>query len=90
VARIDLNRRVAVLRVAEEVTPTFPHALRGSLAAMTSEAGWHVVVAFQHDVPYRPEVTGVIDQARKWAADTGCRLSVTTVGAIQDVLADER
>ena len=89
VERIDLNRRVAVLRVNESIE-SFPRALRGALAAMVSDSGWHVVVAFQHGVPSRPDVTDVIEQARKWAADTGCRLSVTTVGAVEDVLTEDR
>jgi hypothetical protein len=57
---------------------------------MLSDSGWHIVVAFRRDVPSRPEVADVIEQARKWAADTGCRLSVTTSATVRDVLAEDR
>ena len=84
-ARIDLDSRVAVVRVHDDGTTSFPHALRGSLAGMLTDTGWHVVLAFQPEVPDRAEVTEVLDQARGWAAENGCRLSVAAFRDVRDV-----
>lgn len=82
VAVLDLDRRVAVVRADDDAGPAFPHVLRGTLAAMFAEASWHVVVAFDDDVPERPEVLAVLAQAAGWARDRACRLTVTTVAGL--------
>jgi hypothetical protein len=82
VAVIDLERRVAVVRAGDDGGDAFPHALRGTLAAMLAEPTWHVVVAFEAEGPARPEVARVIDQAREWARQARCRLSVTSYGDV--------
>lgn len=82
VAVIDLERRVAVVRAGDDGADAFPHALRGTLAAMLADPRWHVVVAFEAEGPARPEVAGVIDQAREWARRGGCRLSVTSLSDV--------
>ena len=74
---VDLVRRTAVVRVADDGRDEFPHVLRGTLAALFDEPTWHVVVAFEDDTPPRPAVGDVLDQARGWAAERACRLSVT-------------
>ena len=79
VAVLDLDRRVAVVRAVDNGEDTFPHVLRGTLAAMFAEATWHVVVAFDDDAPVRPAVREVLTQATLWAAERGCRLTVTTL-----------
>ena len=79
VAVIDLERRTAVVRADDTGAPGFPHALRGTLAAMLSEPEWHVVVAFGDDSPPRPEVAAVLIQAGDWAREGGCRLSVASL-----------
>jgi hypothetical protein len=82
VAVIDLERRVAVLRADDDGAQAFPHALRGALAAMLAEPTWHVVLAFDDEVPERDAVNDVIDQARQWADERRCRLSVTTYAGL--------
>jgi DUF917 family protein len=82
VAVLDLDRRVAVVRAGDDDGRAFPHVLRGTLAAMFAEATWHVVVAFDDEVPERPEVLEVLAQASDWARDRACRLTVTTVAAL--------
>ena len=79
VAVLDLDRRIAVVRVSDDGCDAFPHVLRGTLAAMFAEASWHVVVAFEEDDPPRDAVAAVLDQAAKWAAERDCRFTVTTV-----------
>jgi hypothetical protein len=77
-AVVDLVRQVAVVRVADDGRAEFPHALRGTLAAMLAVPAWHVVVVFANDAPpHDGKVEAVLDQAQKWAAERGCRLSVT-------------
>ncbi|HEU0132375.1 MAG TPA: hypothetical protein VFQ85_15435 [Mycobacteriales bacterium] len=76
---LDLDRRIAVVRVSDDGDPSFVHVLRGTLAAMIDDASWHIVVAFMDEEPPRPAVVAVLDQARRWAGDAGCRLSVTTL-----------
>jgi predicted NAD/FAD-dependent oxidoreductase len=75
-AVVDLVRRVAVVRVADDDRTEFPHMLRGTLAAMLSEPAWHVVVAFEDDETPRQPVAAVLEQAQAWAAERQCRLSV--------------
>lgn len=77
---IDLDRHVAVVRVRDDGRAALPHALRGTLAAMLSEPSWHVVVAFDHDLPGDGRVGDVLDQARTWAGERGCVLSVARYG----------
>lgn len=79
VSVLDLDRRVAVVRAVDDGRDSFPHVLRGTLAAMFAEPTWHVVVAFDGDVPLRPRVFDVLAQAGTWAEDRGCRLTVTTL-----------
>jgi len=73
---VDLVRRIAVVRVCDDGRDAFPHVLRGTLAAMLAEPTWHVVVAEERHGPPREAVCEVLDQATKWAAERGCRLSV--------------
>ena len=76
---VDLLRRVAVVRVQDDGRDELlPHALRGTLAAMLSEPTWHVVVAFENGTPPRDTVEEVLDQARGWAGEQDCRLTVTS------------
>lgn len=83
---VDLLRRVAVVRVADDGRDELlPHALRGTLAAMLSEPTWHVVVAFETEAPHRDSVTQVLDQARHWAGEQDCRLTVTTLRGVATV-----
>ena len=82
---VDLVRRTAVVRVADDGRDEFPHALRGTLAALFDAPTWHVVVAFERDAPVRPEVSEVLDQARGWAAERDCRLSVTPLRDVRAV-----
>ena len=79
---VDLIRRVAVVRVVDDSRDEFPHVLRGTLAGLFSEPTWHVVVAFDDDQPPRHAVAAVLDQAKAWAAERQCRLSVA---ALRDV-----
>lgn len=79
VSVLDLDRRVAVVRAVDDGQDTFPHVLRGTLAAMFAEPTWHVVVAFDEPLPYRPEVRDVLAQAASWASDRACRFTVTTL-----------
>lgn len=88
-ASIDLVGRVAVVRVADDGRDVFPHVLRGALAAMLAEATWHVVVARESDDPLRHAVTDVLDQARRWAAERDCRLSVTRLRDLRIALTVE-
>lgn len=79
-ALVDLVQRVAVVRVADDGKNELPHVLRGTLAALLAEPRWHVVVAFDDDNgdEPRPQAIGaVLDQARAWAAECDCRVSVT-------------
>jgi hypothetical protein len=76
---LDLDRRVAIVRAADDGYDGFPHVLRGTLAGMFADATWHLVVAFEDDTPHRPEVVAVIDQARRWASDAHCEFTVTTL-----------
>ncbi len=78
-ATVDLVRRTAVVRVVDDGRQDLPHALRGTLAALFDEPTWHVVVAFERDDPVRDDVLVVLDQAKGWAEERGCRLSVTPV-----------
>lgn len=78
VAVIDLERRTAVVRADDDGAAGFPHALRGTLAAMLSDPTWHVIVALGDDRAPRPEVATVLRQASEWARDGGCRLSVAS------------
>jgi hypothetical protein len=78
VSVLDLDRRIAVVQAEDNGDDTFPHVLRGTLAAMFAEATWHVVVAFEDDQPPRSEVAAVLDQARTWSRERRCRLTVTT------------
>ncbi|HVF03753.1 MAG TPA: hypothetical protein VNA20_02830 [Frankiaceae bacterium] len=85
---VDLDRRTAVVRVADAEGDDVPHALRGTLAALLHEPTWHVVVAFERcerDLPLRPELGEVLDQARGWAAERDCRLSVTPLRDVRQV-----
>ena len=81
-ALVDLDRRVAVVRADDDGCPSFAHALRGTLAAMLAVPTWHVIVAFGQEgrVPLRAPVASVVDQARHWASERDCRLTVTTRG----------
>lgn len=83
-ATVDLVHRVAVVRVVDDGRDELPHVLRGTLAALFDEPTWHVVVAFERDGDPRPAVAAVLEQARRWADERGCRLSVT---ALRDVAA---
>jgi hypothetical protein len=85
---LDLDRRIAVVRAADDGYDGFPHVLRGTLAAMLADATWHVVVAFEDDRAPRPEVAAVLDQAGRWARDAGCRLSVTTLRNVAETTRD--
>lgn len=89
VSVLDLDRRIAVVRAEDNGYDTFPHVLRGTLAAMFAEATWHVVVAFDDDQPPRREVAAVLDQARIWSRERACRLTVTTRDDLDDVTARE-
>lgn len=80
VSVLDLDRRIAVVRAADDGYDAFPHVLRGTLAAMFAEATWHVVVAFEDEAPPRPPVEAVLRQAGRWAAERDCRFTVTTIG----------
>lgn len=73
---VDLVRRVAVVRIADDGREEFPHVLRGTLVAMLAEPTWHVVVADERDAPPREAVREVLEQARRWADERDCRLSV--------------
>ncbi len=93
VAVIDLERRLAVVRADDDGAAGFPHALRGTLAALLSDPTWHVVVAFGDDAPPRAEVASVLKQADAWAAEAGCRLSVAAwrdMGRVGTLPATER
>ena len=93
VAVIDLERRLAVVRADDNGAPGFPHALRGTLAAMLSEPTWHVVVALDDVTEPRPAVAEVLRQAAGWARERGCRLSVasfTDVGRVASAAAHGR
>lgn len=81
-ALVDLDRRLAVVRADDDGFPSFPHALRGTLAAMLAVPTWHVIVAFDPPAAYplRPPVAAVVDQATRWARERNCRLTVTTRG----------
>jgi hypothetical protein len=81
-ALVDLDRRLAVVRADDDGFPSFPHALRGTLAAMLAVPTWHVIVAFDPASarPFRPPVAAVVDQATRWARERNCRLTVTTRG----------
>ena len=74
---VDLVRRVAVVSVRDDGSNELPHVLRGTLAGLLGEPGWHVVAAFHPDGPGRPAVSAVLDQATAWATEHGCRFSVT-------------
>ena len=74
---VDLVRRTAVVRVIDDGRQEVPHVLRGTLAALFDEPTWHVVVAFERDHAVRDEVVAVLEQARRWAEEGRCRLSVT-------------
>lgn len=76
-ATVDLVRRTAVVRVVDDGREELPHALRGTLAALFDEPTWHVVVAFEREQPVRDDVLAVLGQAKEWADERGCRLSVT-------------
>ena len=91
VAVIDLERRMAVVRADDDGKEAFPHALRGTLAAMLTEPTWHVVVALDEPDAPRAAVADVLTQARAWADEGGCRLSVSSwhdIGAVT-INADE-
>lgn len=83
VAVLDLERRVAVVRAGDDGGDAFPHVLRGTLAAMFAEPTWHVVVAFEWEVPTRSRVLEVLAQARTWAAERGCHLTVTAAADVR-------
>ena len=78
VSVLDLVHRTAVVRVVDDGREELPHILRGALAAMLADPSWHVVVAFEAPGTPRDDVEEVLDQARRWAAERQCRLSVTT------------
>ena len=82
VTMVDLNRRTAVVHASDDEHPAFSHVLRGTLAAMLADPGWHVTLVFDGVVPERPAVAGVVDQAQRWAVANGCRLSVTTTTGV--------
>lgn len=82
---VDLDRRTAVVRITDDGRDEVPHALRGTLAALFDQPRWHVVVAFEREVPLRPEVGDVLDQARDWATERDCRLSVTPLRDVRQV-----
>jgi len=79
VAVIDLERRMAVVRADDAGREAFPHALRGTLAAMLTEPRWHVVVALGDPDSPRAEVSEVLRQAAGWASEGDCRLSVASL-----------
>ena len=76
---VDLVHRVAVVSVIDDGSDALPHVLRGTLAGLFAEPGWHVVAAFDPDGPARSAVSVVLDQATVWADERGSRLSVTRV-----------
>jgi hypothetical protein len=76
---LDLERRMAVVRADDDGKDAFPHALRGTLAAMLTEPTWHVVVALGHAEAPRDAVSEVLRQAAGWASEGGCRLSVASL-----------
>lgn len=79
-AVLDLVRRVAVVRAVDDGHATFPHVLRGALAAMLADHTWRVVVAFDPGTSLRPAVADVVEQAKRWAAERQCVLTVTFRG----------
>lgn len=87
---VDLVNRTAVVRVADDGRDEFPHVLRGTLAALFDEPTWHVVVALEQDEPVRAEVGEVLDQARRWADERDCRLSVTALRDVPAVTSRDR
>ena len=89
VSVLDLDRRIAVIRAVDDGYESFPHVLRGTLAAMFAEATWHVVVAFEDDATPRAEVADVLAQAGRWAGERDCRFTVTTVREAASVTAPE-
>lgn len=89
VSVLDLERRITVVRADDDGRPAFPHVLRGVLAAMLAEPTWHVVVAFADGLPLRPEVTEVLDQAKRWAGERECALTVTSLRDVVHLTAFE-
>lgn len=81
-ALVDLDHRIAVVRAADDGADCYPHVLRGTLVALFVEPGWHVVVAFDQGVAMRPAVDYVLDQAREWAYEHECLLTVSHAGAV--------
>jgi hypothetical protein len=93
VAVIDLERRTAVVRADDDGAAGFPHALRGTLAALLTDPTWHVIVALGDGRAPRSEVANVLRQASEWAREGGCRLSVASwsdVGRLGTIPAAER
>lgn len=88
-SNVDLVRRIAVVRVLDDGSETMPHVLRGTLAGLLGEPGWHVIAAYDPDGPARPAVTAVLAQAATWAAEHGCRLSVTPLRDLRAVAATD-
>lgn len=87
VAVIDLEKRMAVVRADDDGTAGFPHALRGTLAAMLSEPTWHIVVALD-DAKVPPEsVAEVLRQASGWARECGCTLTVASFSDVGRIAA---
>lgn len=80
---VDLVRRIAVVRIADDGRDAFPHVLRGTLAAMLAEPTWHVFVADERDGPPRDVVRAVLNQAHDWAAERDCRLSVASLKIVR-------
>lgn len=87
VAVIDLEKRIAVVRADNDGTAGFPHALRGTLAALLSEPTWHVVVALDDATVPSPAVAEVLRQASGWAREQGCRLTVASFSDVGRVAA---
>ena len=86
---VDLVRRVAVVSVVDDGSDELPHVLRGTLAGLLGEPGWHVVAAFDPDGPARSEVSSVLDQATVWADERGAWLSVTPLRDIGSIVKEQ-
>jgi hypothetical protein len=82
VAVLDLERRITVISAVDDGLDSFPHVLRGVLAAQFAEPTWHVVVAFADDKAQPPAVREVLAQASRWAAEHACRFTVTNLGDV--------
>lgn len=87
-AVLDLDRRIAVVRAADDGVGSFPHALRGVLAAMVAVPRWHVLVAFDKggSGPDDPRVAAVLGQARRWGAECGCEVTVASVRTAREIV----